>query len=50
VKYAYYRSAFGTTTLLAPGVPDHFNRQSVRASVRLWVPLIQRVRRTNVAR
>jgi hypothetical protein len=50
VTYSYFRSKFETTALLAPGVPDEFQRQSVRASVRLWAPLIYRVGRTNVAR
>ena len=49
VTYAYFRSDFATPVLLAPGVPDQFDRQSLRASVRLWAPLISRVRRPNAA-
>jgi hypothetical protein len=50
LNYSYYRSTFATAALLSPGVPDHFDRQSVRASARLWLPLIHRVGRANAAR
>ncbi len=50
VNYSYYRSSFDTAVFLSTGVPDDFGRQSVRASVRVWVPLIHRARRSNAAR
>ncbi len=50
VTYAEYQSDFGSASLLTPGVPNHFQGRSVRASIRLWAPLLTRVRRLNVAR
>ncbi len=50
VDYSYYRSDFASAALLVPGVLDHFERQSLRVSARLWAPLLNRTRRLNAAR
>src|SRR6185503_1381970 len=43
LSYSNYRSDFGPAVLLPEGLFSHLNRQSVRAFVTLWAPLIQRV-------
>ena len=50
VSYSYYESDFAGASLLVPGVPDRFARQSLRVSARLWAPLLTRTRRLNAAR
>jgi hypothetical protein len=50
VNYSYYQSEFANTSLLIPGMPDQFERHSLRVSARLWVPLLTRTRRLNAAR
>lgn len=50
VDYSYYQSDFANPTLLVPGMPDQFERHSVRVSARLWAPLLTRTRRLNAAR
>jgi hypothetical protein len=50
VNYSYYRSDFASASLLIPGVPDRFERHSLRVSARLWAPLLTRTRRLNAAR
>lgn len=50
VSYAYYRHRFDAGATLPSDFVNQFDRHSVRASVSLWAPLIQRARRTNAAR
>ena len=50
VDYSYYQSDFANTSLLVPGMPDQFERHSLRVSARLWAPLLTRTRRLNAAR
>ena len=45
VSYAWYQHEFRNGLLLAPGLPDDFERHSVRAFVSVWAPLFQRPRR-----
>jgi hypothetical protein len=50
VDYSYYQSDFANASLLVPGMPDQFERHSLRVSARLWAPLLTRTRRLNAAR
>lgn len=50
VDYSYYQSDFASASLLVPGVPNQFERQTLRVSARLWAPLLTRTRRLNAAR
>jgi hypothetical protein len=45
LTYVYYRSTYQSPAHLAPGVPVQFDRQSVRASLTLWAPLVYHARR-----
>jgi hypothetical protein len=49
VRYAFLRADFDAPALLVPGLAAHFDRQSLRASIRLWAPLFNRTRRANAA-
>jgi hypothetical protein len=50
VTYAYYRHRFDDGAQLPASLPSSFDRHSVRASVSLWAPLVQRARRNNASR
>ena len=45
VTYSYYRQVFGDRATLAPGLPNDFERHSIRVFVSVWVPLYQSARR-----
>lgn len=45
ITYAYYRHKFTSGTVLAPGFPNEFDGQTIRASVSVWAPLFQSARR-----
>jgi hypothetical protein len=45
VSYSYYQYRFDTITLLPTGVARNFDRQSVRANLNLWAPLMNKARR-----
>ena len=44
-SYSFYRYRFEEGTRMPLGVPQNIDRQSVRAQVSFWAPLIQRSRR-----
>jgi hypothetical protein len=44
IAYAYYLHEFAGAVSLAPGFPNQFDGQTIRASVNLWAPLFQRAR------
>jgi hypothetical protein len=50
VTYAYYHYVFGSAVELPSGLSPQTDRQSVRASVTLWAPLVQRNRRHDASR
>jgi len=50
VDYSYYRYKFDESIQLEPGQPHHVNRQSVRAHVSFWAPLLNRTRRRDASR
>jgi len=50
VDYSYYRYSFDQGVALPPGITAERDRQSVRASLILWAPLLQRGRRPDAAR
>lgn len=50
VTYSFYRYSFGSSAVLPVGLPSDFDRHSVEASLNVWAPLLQRVRRANAAR
>jgi hypothetical protein len=45
LTYAYYRHDLAGGVALAPGFPNHFDGQTIRASVSVWAPVFQRARR-----
>jgi hypothetical protein len=45
VSYSYYQYRFDTIALLPTGVARNFDRQSVRANLNLWAPLMNKARR-----
>jgi hypothetical protein len=50
IDYAYYNYKFDALIELEPGVPRDLDRQSVRAHVTLWAPLLNRSRTANASR
>ena len=44
VSYSYYHYTFDSATLLPSGIARDFDRQSVRANLNLWAPLMNRTR------
>jgi hypothetical protein len=44
-SYSYYQYRFDSITLLPTGIARNFDRQSVRANLNLWAPLMNRTRR-----
>jgi hypothetical protein len=48
--YSYYRYVFDGGVDLPLGLSPRMDRQSVRAHLNVWVPLVQRTRRSNAAR
>jgi hypothetical protein len=50
VDYAYYRYSFDDQIVLDPGLPHDVKRQSIRAHVTLWAPLLNKMRRANASR
>jgi hypothetical protein len=50
VDYVYYRYMFDPLTVLEPGLPHEVNRQSIRAHVSFWAPLMNRTRRSDATR
>jgi hypothetical protein len=48
--YAYYKYIFDPEVLLDPGLPHNVNRQSIRAHVSFWAPLLNRTRRRDATR
>jgi hypothetical protein len=50
VDYAYYKYVFDPSIPLDPGVPRDVNRQSIRAHVSFWAPLLNKTRRLNASR
>jgi opacity protein-like surface antigen len=50
LSYSYFHYRFSGNTVLPPGVPPEVNRQSVRASINVWAPLLNTARRANAAR
>jgi hypothetical protein len=49
-NYSYYQYEFGDGVTLPPGVPRTMDRQSVRANLNLWMPLMNIARRPNASR
>lgn len=45
VNYGFYHYEFDDAALLPPGLSSKMDRQSVRVSLNLWVPLMTRARR-----
>jgi hypothetical protein len=45
VSYSYYQYKFDGDTLLPTGIARDFDRQSVRANLNLWAPLMNKTRR-----
>jgi hypothetical protein len=41
-EYSYYKHDLGTVLIVAEGVPQNLNRNSVHAGVTLWLPLLRR--------
>ena len=50
LNYSIYRYQFNGDALLPPGVPAEVNRQSVRATISVWAPLLNTGRRANATR
>jgi hypothetical protein len=50
LSYSFYRHVFDGSGPLPLGVSPKSNRQSIRASVNLWAPLIERTRRPDASR
>jgi hypothetical protein len=50
VTYAYYHHRFDEGAALPFGVRPQMDRQSIRASVSLWAPLVTLTRRSNASR
>ena len=50
VDYAYFDYSFDDAILLDPGVPRDVSRQSIRAHISMWAPLLNRSRRNNATR
>jgi hypothetical protein len=50
MDYAYYKYIFDPEVVLAPGLPHNVNRQSIRAHVTFWAPLLNRTRRQDATR
>ena len=50
VDYAYYRYKFDQGFDLEPGVPRNTNRQSIRAHLSVWAPILNNTRRRNATR
>jgi hypothetical protein len=50
VDYAYYKYIFDPLVELEPGLPHNVNRQSIRAHVSLWAPLMNKTRRRDASR
>jgi hypothetical protein len=50
VDYAYYKYVFDPLIELPTGVPRDVNRQSIRGHVTVWVPVLNRTRRSNATR
>jgi hypothetical protein len=42
LSYSYYRQVLGDRVMVAPGLPNDLERQSIRAFLNVWVPLYQR--------
>ena len=45
LDYAYFDYSFNEGIVLDPGVPSDISRQSIRAHLTLWAPLLNRARR-----
>ena len=50
MDYAYYRYQFDQGIELEDGLPRHVNRQSIRAHISFWAPLMNRTRRGDATR
>ena len=50
VDYAYYRYLFASGVLLPAGMGPNSSRQSIRAAINFWQPLIERRRSANATR
>jgi hypothetical protein len=50
IDYAYYKYNFDDQIELDPRLPTDINRQSIRAHVSLWAPIINRSRTANASR
>jgi hypothetical protein len=50
MDYAYYRYVYDEQIQLDPGLPHNINRQSIRAHVSFWAPVMNRTRRGDVTR
>ena len=50
VDYAYYKYIFDPLIELPAGVPRDVNRQSIRGHITVWVPVLNRTRRSNATR
>ncbi len=48
--YAYYKYIYDEQIQLDPGLPHNVNRQSIRAHVSFWAPLMNRTRRADATR
>ena len=48
--YAYYKYIFDPLIELDPGLPRNVNRQSIRAHVSFWAPVMNRTRRRDASR
>lgn len=49
-NYAYYKYVFDPSIELPTGVPRAVNRQSIRGYVSMWVPILNRARRSDATR
>ena len=50
IDYSFYRYDFEQTDLLPNGYNTDFSRNTARATLSIWLPLLQRGRRNNAAR
>jgi hypothetical protein len=50
LDYAYYRYNIGQAINLEEGLPNIVNRQSIRAHLSFWAPIISKARRTDATR
>jgi hypothetical protein len=48
--YAYYKYIYDPLIELDPGLPRNVNRQSIRAHISFWAPLMNRTRRGDATR